>query len=578
MTHIFILNEVSLLRFLALTLVRKQVDILAVTAIFPPFQRILDAVARRALASGRARYLVERFPELKPYWEYDRRFHFHEAFKKYEPWQNKYYDFERSDALGPIYGYGYKLITTNYVFPRTLEIHLLETACRKLEKDDFRVYGILRDTLDMCRAYFGEGAARGVKAMWFPYRLINTLITVPVGLYSLLWIASRVRPFAKSEPVFAIADNINASSDFATYEVLKEGGKVVLELRNAAAFGAPDTEPGEYIICKPRDGFYGLGGAVAAMAMTIGGVFALWRQCANTVPTLFYSVTTMPFKQAVIRGLLNRYRPKFYWGRDDYNVEHILRRGELHRVGGKSLGISHAVITNFCSLFPQWRYISFDTYFTFGVPLCRPYFSVWPQDMKLRSAGMFRLSRQQIRAQWPKGEAILIAIRVAWYEPEMKKIVRAVARAFPERRVLLQIKAGTLDKDTAKSMNEEWRWGLSNIHHVTSNIYQLLEQAQYLISDVSSLITEAIQLGIPTLFADVIEMEYSIFRVFPGLGMKNADEAVSALKSLDSGETPYPYEEYMKIMGLDHGLTVYDLLREEVGLLPLEPPSKRTAS
>lgn len=570
MTHIFILNEVTLLRFLILALRRKQVEVLAVTAIIPPFQGLLETVSRWALTSERASHVVDRFPELRPYWEYDRRFHFHEAFKKYEPWQNKYYDFDRTQALGQIYGFGYKLIIANCVFPRTLDIHLLEVACRKPPKDGHRIYGIVPDTLDMCRSYFNAEAAPGVRAMWVPARLINTLITIAVGLFSLLWITSRIRPLARTEPVFVVADNVNAPCDFLMYEELEEGGEIVLEIRNAKAYGDPLPGHEKYTMCHPRDGFFGLAGALAAMAMIVGGMVALWRRCTTITPSIYFRLIAMPFKRAVIRGLLNRYRPKFYWGRDDYNIEHILRRDELHRVGATSLGVSHGVYTNFCSLMPQFRYISYDIYYGFSTFMCQPYLSRWAQDMELRSAGLNSLSRQTIAAPWPLGENILITSRVAWYDPEMRNIARAVASAFPELKVLVQMKPGYIDDETIKEMVNEWCRDIPNMEHVTDGIYDLLTRTRYLVSDISSLIGEALQLGIPTLFADVIEMEYSIFRKFPDLSFKTADDVVKRLKSLDSGETPYPHEEYLKIMDLDHRLTVFDLVRKDVGLPPLK--------
>ena len=82
-------------------------------------------------------------------------------------------------------------------------------------------------------------------------------------------------------------------------------------------------------------------------------------------PAHFYGIIALPFRRIILRGFFNKFRPAYFWGRDDYNVEHIIRRQEMHRYGGISLGINHG-FPSYANLFPQWRYISFDRYYTFG--------------------------------------------------------------------------------------------------------------------------------------------------------------------------------------------------------------------
>ena len=84
-------------------------------------------MADGAIAAGRAKYAIDLAPELRRYWEFDRRFYFQEVFKKYEPWQNRYYGFERPEIVNdPIYGYGFKQITCSYTFWKVNEIFLLD--------------------------------------------------------------------------------------------------------------------------------------------------------------------------------------------------------------------------------------------------------------------------------------------------------------------------------------------------------------------------------------------------------------------------------------------------------------------
>ena len=571
MKYIFLLNEFTLLKFFTQIVLKRQVYILNNRSIFPPLQKFIDCIASWALNSGRAEHVVENLtPNLKPYWEYDRRFHFHEAFKKYESWQDAYYQLNNAEKIGEPYTYGYKLSVSNYTFPKVLDIYLVQGLLKNQPADSMQICGLMPDTLDMYISYFQPFDDRlGLKTMSLWCKTLNTLSALSVLAYSIVWTCFKIRIFSKTCDVFFAADNLNDPRDSIMYDEISDGGKVLVVSRNSSLSKNVPLSAKKYLQCTFSDGFFPVGDAVKAIVLLVSDSIRLWKNYSSHSPELFYRVITMPYKRIIIRCLFNRYRPKFFWGRDDYNVEHILRRWELNRIGGKSLGVNHAVVTNFCSLIAMWRYISFDVYYTFGIPLCQPYVSRWDQSMELRSAGMFGVSRKTLAKEWPLGKAILVAVRVAWYEPEMANIVTTLARKFPDKEILLQMKAGYLDEEKSNAYIADWCKGLPNVRHVTDNIYVLLEDAEYLVSDISSLIAEGIQLGLKTFFADVIEQEYSIFREFPGLSLKSADSIADKIDDIENGTTKYPTTEYIKFMGLEHGLNIYDIVRNDVGLPPV---------
>ena len=570
------LNEITLLRVLFLVVQKRPFYLLGCNPVFPAFKGQLERIARWLYRSGRAGDAIEEhLSHLNPFRVYDRRFFFHEAFKRIEPWQDDYYDLSTSNGLPEPYGYAYKLVVTNYNFRRLFEIYSLKGLADEFDGGEYQVFGAPLDTLEMCDAYFNDVYAAKIHRPISPPRLIiNSVISLFLCLWVSAWLFSRARLKVVSKSYFFAADNLGDYRDMILYDQMREGGPVLIVHRtelpeerlnyDEAAFDATTLSRGRVPIKK----------LWSCLALSIVDAWQIWRKCSHLIPSLYYPLGTMALKRLKYRLFFQTYRPKYFWGRDDYNVEHILRRDELSRIDGVSLGISHAVITNFCALIPMWRYISFDKYYTFGVPLCQPYLDRWPSDMELRSAGMFGISREDMLEDWTSGKGILIASRVAWDEPELKRFVQIVADAFPDTMVSLQFKPGYLTDDQIQEHFEEWRGGRQNVIFRTEPIYDLIRETKYFISDVSTVLGEAMQLGVITFFADVIDMEYSVYREFPGLSIKTAEDMVSNIRSLETGEKIYPHEDYICRMGLDHGKNVYDFVRDDVGLPALGGPKE----
>lgn len=565
---VYSLNEATLAGFLSDCLRGRRPHLLAIEPLLPPFAGLLQRIADWSLRSGRARWAVELAPEWQDFWNYDRRFHFHEASKRYEPWQERHYDFAAAGRAGEPYAYGYKLIIANSLFPWLKQFHVANAiAGRDLRT---RFHGLSADFLAMAADYLGADFRMGsVRPMPTPRRAMNLLITLSMMAAGLVAMLRRLRRRVTPEPVFFAGDYLGDNRDLALYAEMAEGGRVLVVARNAESQDAFARSPaaGIYRVVLTGDGHLLANDLPGCLALTFIDVFRLFRCFGRLPPHLYWRIAAMPVKRLLTRALFRRFPARFFWGRDDYNVEHVLRRPELHRVGGTSLGVCHAVPTNFCSLIAMWRYISFDIYYTAGNGLVRPYLDTWATDMTLRSAGSFGVSRADVRVDWPQGEAILIAARVAWNEPELPRLIRAAAQAFPDCEVLVQIKPGYVADSTA--MVEGWIKDLPNVTHVAAPIYELLRRCKVLVSDVSTLIAESIQLGIPTYFADITPLEYSVFRELPGLARRNAEEVVEALADLESGRVAYPWLDYMKRMDLTPRVMIYDLVREDVGLPPV---------
>ena len=186
--------------------------------------------------------------------------------------------------------------------------------------------------------------------------------------------------------------------------------------------------------------------------------------------------------------------------------------------------------------------------------------------MKILTMGGYSISReQQLSQRAHHGEAILFTIRIAYNRPEMTNMVRAVAKAFPGRKVLLQFR-GSINATDADRISKACGDGLDNIENTTEDVYTLLPKAKFHISDISTFVAEAIRSGATTLVADILDQEFNCFRLFPGLTIKTADDMVNELKALECGEKTYPHQKYFELFGYKEGEFGLDLLREEIGI------------
>ena len=111
MTYIVNLNEFSLVRFLILIMLRREVYVLWTETIFPQLKRLVHAIAEWSVRKGYAKWAVDLCPELVPEWDYPPRSLIHNIFADTEGWQNTYYEFAKAERSIPEYAYAYKQVT-----------------------------------------------------------------------------------------------------------------------------------------------------------------------------------------------------------------------------------------------------------------------------------------------------------------------------------------------------------------------------------------------------------------------------------------------------------------------------------
>jgi hypothetical protein len=412
------------------------------------------------------------------------------------------------------------------------------------------VVGLSPEILGLARAWFGPSAIGGAKATCLPNRLIN-LAAALLGLgAALALVVSKLRLSVTTRSVFVMADHNNDWRDVALYQAMRSGGEVVVAMRNAeVATQAAERFKG-WSSCLPGDGAFDPWEGLEALATVLRDCASLWARRGRLAPGLFYEMALLPFRRMRIRALFQRFQPDIFWARDDYNVEHVLRRQELHRFGGRQFGLNHAV-QGITILMPQLRWVSMDHYFTIGSAFHRHFKDSWDVEA-LHAIGSFAFTEADFQRPTRTSTDILFMARFAIGNSEFVRAVRRTAERFPERRILLQVKSGYPHDTLIPGFIEQCRQGLANVVHVSDPVYDLVARADMIVSDPSTIIAEAIQLGTPTLMIDVIPgQKVSIFREFPGLCAASAESVVAQLARWAEGSETFERERFAGLVNLE---------------------------
>ena len=576
-TYIVHLNELSVLRFMWLVAAGRRPYLVRIEPVFPQTARLLNAIAECAVGSGRAHWIVDLCPKLEPEWDYPPRALLHAIFAETEGWQNTHYGFEAADRHVPDYALAYKQLTCCHTWFRHVEILMLKSVLEEASPGSVTVIGLPDDAREMVEAYAGGGLTVPARAGRAPSRLINFATYLLNLIYGAAFALARLKPLGvRPVSVFLAADYIYDPRDMALYRELSGDDPNLLVYRVTPPDLKKFPELVDHLSCRPNAGAFSWSGLARAIIIVFADGLKLFRRFGHLSPDLFYKIAALPTRRIELRGLFAKYPPRYFLGRDPYNVEHILRRQELARIGAESLGLI-AATPAYTILFPHIRYVSFDRLYVPEYRLFAEFYSdTWPRDMAITGTASHSIDARRLDerdAPRPNDIAVFTAIFVS--EPGMVTLVRGLAEAFPDRRILLQVKWNFIGRDSGKRFIAACTDGLENVILTRDSVYDILRDVRYAFSDPSSLIYEAIQLGTYAFAVDVsTSQRTNIFRRVPGLAVRNADEAVNRIRDIESGARQYPTEACAEIVDFSARPTV-EVIKADLD--PTAPSRSRQA-
>lgn len=557
---IAILDEVTLCRLPWWLLRRRAVHILEVRARFRPLTGAMTRIASMLDRLGLTADATAAFPALAAYREAAAPELTLDIFRKTEPWFNEHFQFaSRESTLGD-YGYAFKHASCSFIRIRLLLPILIHEVLKNRESESIQFAGFDRDTIGLTGAFYGSDMTPRFEAIPGKYlgRLINACQFMGSMAATLFYILARMRIAVPSrEEIQMGTDFVGDPRDMPIYENCAKVGQIMLVARNKSVRKSHDGKMPDYRFISEADGAFTIAAGLKAFVQAVRDATLIHAECRDLAQQHYLAMVRLTHKRVVYRALFNKYKFRYFWCRDDYNSEHIIRSQELRRDNSVSMGVNHGYPI-LAIIVPHYRYIDYDIYFTFGPHLHERYYrDTWPAQMKVRCAGSLGMTTaHQERSKAARPNNILIFLKIGYWLEEQNEMLEAlvtqVAQAFRDRKIFVKFKSTRRSPQAIADMVDRWQTANDNIvvPDADEDSYELLYSGSYVITDPSSIVAEAIHFGLTSFVIDFDNWESLLFRDFPALCVSGAEEAIDRIRKVESGEWIYPRESFEPLIAL----------------------------
>ncbi|MGE5503033.1 MAG: hypothetical protein ACM31L_01290 [Actinomycetota bacterium] len=564
------LHEGSLLPFLFRLLGKKTVCVLwpypAAHVLGRPFEGLVRwlgrkgrVVPRESAAGDALAALDRRVPERL------------DMYGEVEAWAAGYFGFD--GAEDDFYARPFRFCAAKYVYDVVCPAaYLLEQVGPERTR---YVPDEVRDVHDF---WFGKGAARSRfrPRWWQPLaNLAYALTALATGIVRIVSTLRLRRP--RPQPVLLAADVPTLGGQPRHIRVLADivdsPEDLLLVFRNGGQYRQLRQFSGPYASCLPTAEPLGPVQAAKALRQLVADLVLLVGRHWSTAPGIFWELVRLARVRISVNALLDNRPPRYFWCRDDYNSDHIIRSQELRRRGSKSLGIAHGVLAwGTCE--GALRFLDFDVYYVFGLDLYQRYYcSRWRPEMKVEAVGSFGLGYDQLRQmETPRPPNILFFADTTVDEPDFYRAAIDIAEAFPDRTVYLKLKPGRIDTPHAAPFRAMAAEPLpANLVITDQDTYELMLDGRYSIGSTSSVVSEALQFGLVSLVLDVDTVcTYKYYSEYPEFIFRSAAAVIDYIRKIESGEARYDRSKFEGLVDLS-GRVLADVVRADMGLPPRHP-------
>lgn len=563
--HLLVLNEVSAFRVLANVILRRRIFIVAIIPsvhqLTNPLTRFAEWATRRGLV-----YPLETLSPTLPWTEGlpGRGVH-NDVHHRIEDRLRRRFDVAEDDpALGHL-GYAMRKAVTDY----TTAVTQILLAVEWLEAqglDDWTLSYAPGHFFWAYDAYYGRAPSQGRPPKIWP-RTINIYVALFNVAIGFVWLSARIRPLVRKETFRLAVDAVSIVERNLLRHIFVDGNGALVVHRNRATAAALASQFSDYRNVMLADARVGIGRATDIFGTFLSDIAQVWRHQGRRDPELFGRFCMLAVKRLMYASFFARFRPAFFWCRDDYSMDHIVRNRELRAVGGRSLGISHGLPMD--SFHPNWREIDCDIYYTFGAHLYQAFYKdAWPKGICVKPVGTLQMTpelRSVIPAARPKDIVYFPIVH-----PRGRQIMEEVfdvARRMPQRVVYVKFKANRTRANMSE-FEELTRHAPANVTFVEPEFsaYELLGRVTYCLSSGSTLGAECLQFGVASFVFDV-EPAFKNFyyRNFPELIVKDAGEVVARIEGIERGDQPYDFSRLSDLIQQAE-TDIYDVIRQDLSL------------
>jgi len=551
---VYVLNEVTIVPVLLRAVLGERPIVLSVASLMPPLRSAMSRLVAALSARGWIRRAGEVVSKLDRFDANPVEHEFNAVYPSKESAFERHFAFDRLVGRLGDYELIYKHETMNRLRSLMLQAHLLRLHGPAIFAVGERVVGHDRDLDAILALGYGAGDMGLGKPLPRFGRLWNFIHAVLLSLGALVsagWLGLRPRAPRKA---FRIGADLIPSEKVRRFFVESGGdpAETLFVCRNNAVYDSlSDEDRRKYRHCRPQDGWLPVGAALSAGAAVVADIWKLYAALGDMAPPLYFKTARHAVKRLYFRALFHRFPVANFLARDEYNSDHITRTQELRRAGARSYGISHGLSTG-PRVYPQTRYIDFDVFFVFGMHQKTSYGDKWPTHVQVVPIGSYAIPRGTV-ARIPAArtkDIVCYANQVA-DTPEYVNAIRTLAEAFTDRRVVVKLKYNRayIGAETYDGYLDLFAGFRDRIEVIEGDPYEILLTASYSFSGLSTIVAEALQMGVHSFFIDTFDRSLDIlYRDYPGLCVADGADAVARIRAIEAGKARYPVETFHSLV------------------------------
>lgn len=571
----FLLTEFNLFILIWHIWRKRRIVVIQIVQIMPLTANFLSRIVTRYRKAGKLFLLFEDYGHLVTYKDYTECESQADPFTMTEPWMEEHFEFNDVERRLNNYSLAFKHLICNHTKTYPFLCYTIENILKRSSDEKISVIGANSDTRELFRFIFNRDCGPRVPVGFGGAVWMNTILAIGLFTYTFGWILWRTRlRLRPAEEVF-LGSDLAGDPRLANFwkEVQSAGKQVKVIIRSQiheqtvrdriAGFDLDDWPH-----CLSTEGRFSLFSAVAALSLLLKDICKIYCHLRSQQSGIFFQAVKFPFFRVKYRSLFSRFKFANYFGRDDYNVEHIIRSQELRRIQGRSFGMLHGLPAE-PPITPIIRYIDFDVYYVFGLDWYeRFYKSRWPKSMQVRAVGSFGMSSKQLDSlKEPRPRNIVCFVKEKFGDEIVLGEILKIAKAFPDRKIIIKPK-GIPEGDYRQKIDRLLSKSPSNLVDASGqDSYEQFLNCSYSLSESSTLVIEAIQFGLVS-FAMLMDPKLTrnnYYRRFPDLVYEKADSIIDRIRAVESGDWHYDRTVYKDLVDLS-GRVIWDVILSDMGV------------
>ena len=364
---------------------------------------------------------------------------------------------------------------------------------------------------------------------------LNILLFILSLFYCLIWVFSRIRFTIHPQKIILATDYNGGSRDMKFWDYLNpDKSRTLVVIRDKYTMKAFAHLLGDYKVVFDNDGSFSFVSGILTCVNSLRDSIILLIKFANLPPDYYRQICFLPYKRAKYKAFFNKYKCKTFWGRDDYNYQHIIRSQEIRKIGGRSLACNHG-IQSISTIAFQLRYLDFDMYFMHGLDqYYNVYIKYWPTWMKVKGVGsIFSNPEQQELIKQTDAKDVAIIIAPSFHQDLIFDAILTLASTFSDLTFWIVTKAKHRHEgDFGNKYQDLVHSGFSNVKESIQDVYNLIPKCKYVFSESSTLLAEAVYFDRIALCYDPDSaFKFLYYRKFPEMLFSDVDELIARINS-----------------------------------------------